>query len=76
VKSRSFEHESTPLHLASKEGHIEVVWFSVEHDAAAAAKDKHGWTPLHRASSSSNLDLAIIFMTMSIMAAAIRGTFV
>ncbi len=76
VNSRSFEHESTPLHLASKEGRIEVVRFLVEHDADAATKDKHGWTPLHRASSSGDLDLAIIFMTMSVMAAQIRGTFV
>jgi len=75
VNSWSFE-QSTPLHLASKEGRIEVVRFLVEHDADAATKDKHGWTPLHRASSSGDLDLAIIFMTMSVMGAQIRGTFV
>jgi len=77
VNSRSFE-QPTPLHLASKEGRIEVVrfLFLVEHDTDAATKDKHGWTPLHRASSSGDLDLAIIFMKISVMAAQIRGTFV
>jgi ankyrin repeat protein len=58
VNSRSFDHDSTPLHLASKEEHVKVARFLVEHGADAAAKDSNGRTPLHWVSEGGDLELA------------------
>ena len=58
VRSRSFDDRLTPLHLASKEGHLGVARILIEHGADAAAKDNLGSTPLHRASESGHVELA------------------
>ena len=62
LNSRSFEDKSTPLHLSSKEGHMEVARFLVEHDADVAAQDDDGWTPLHLASYRGHLELTRMLM--------------
>jgi len=51
VNSRRF---STPLHLASQQGHVEVAHFLVENGADATARDKSGQTPLHEASKGGH----------------------
>jgi len=58
VNSRSFDDGSTPLHLASQKGHVEVARLLVGYGADAAAQDGEGWTPLHRASERGHLDVA------------------
>jgi ankyrin repeat protein len=68
VNSRRFRDKSTPLHLASKKGHVEVARFLVEQGADATtqakngadvtARDKDGRTPLHQASYGGHVDLA------------------
>jgi ankyrin repeat protein len=60
VHSQDVDDESTPLHLASREGHVEVAQFLVKHGARATARDKYGSTPLHQLSQSGNgnVDLA------------------
>jgi ankyrin repeat protein len=58
VNSRRFDNSSTPLHLVSREGRMEVAQFLVEHGADATAKDKIGWTPLHWASERGHIGLA------------------
>src|SRR6267142_1184259 len=55
VNSRRF---STPLHLASQQGHVEVAHFLVENGADATARDKSGQTPLHEASKGGHIELA------------------
>ena len=62
VNSRSFVDESTPLHLALQEGHVEVARLLVERRADLGARDKDGWTPLHRASEMGHVDLARILV--------------
>jgi ankyrin repeat protein len=59
VHSQGGNDESTPLHLASEKGHVEVVRILVEHGADTTVQDNHGSTPLHRASwpSFTNIDL-------------------
>jgi len=62
VNSRSFVDDSTPLHLASQERHVEFVRLLVEHGADRAAQDKDGWTPLHRASERGHVEVARILV--------------
>jgi ankyrin repeat protein len=60
VHSRGFtdEDNATPLHLASKSGHVKVSRFLLEHDADVTAQDKYGMTPLHWASGDGRLEVA------------------
>ena len=49
---------STPLHLASERGHLDLARLLVEHGANVAAQDQDESTPLHLASEGGRLDLA------------------
>jgi len=42
VNSQDVDDDSTPLHLASREGHVEVARFLIEHGADVTAHDKDG----------------------------------
>ena len=46
-------HKLTPLHLAARHGHAEVVKVLLEEGAKLTAQDDMGWTPLHYASRYS-----------------------
>ena len=58
VYSRCGDDEETPLHLASRNGYLEVARVLVERGADVTAQDKDGSTPLHVASRWDHLDLA------------------
>jgi ankyrin repeat protein len=58
VNSRSFDNESTPLHLASREGHGHIARILFEHRADTEARTKDGETPLHLASQRNHVELA------------------
>ena len=58
VNSQYFDDGLTPLHLASRQGHLDIARFLVEHSANVAAQDQGGSTPLHLASERGHLDLA------------------
>jgi len=58
VNSQSFDDASTPLHLTSMEGHVDLVRMLVEHGADLSAQDTESWTPLHWASSMGLVDVA------------------
>ena len=62
IRSRDFEDRSTPLHLASKWGHVEIARFLIEHGAATMAKDTHKWTPLHHAVEKENDDISRLLL--------------
>ncbi len=62
VRSRDFDDESTPLHMASRGGHVEVAHLLVEHGADVKAKNKDRWTPLHSAMGAGSVDLARFFV--------------
>ena len=55
INSRHFNGGSTPLHLVSQQGHIEVAQFLVKHGADVTARTEDGWTPLHGASSGGHI---------------------
>jgi len=57
VNSRGLDDNWTPLHLASRMGHMEVARILVEQGADKEAKDKDGLTPLHHAAEGGSVDL-------------------
>ena len=57
VNSRHLTDSATPLHVASKCGHIEVALKFIEHGASISAKDKDGCTPLHLASEKGKMEV-------------------
>ena len=58
VYARGFFTGLTPLHLASREGHMEIARFLVERGADARAQDNYWTTPLHLASGRGHLEVA------------------
>jgi hypothetical protein len=58
VNSQDFTDSATPLHLASKRGHLEVARMLIERGADVSAQDKDGQTPLHLASQAGRVNVA------------------
>ena len=58
VNSRRFTRDETPLHLTSREGHIDVARLLIDHGANAAAQSVNGTTPLHLASKGGHVAVA------------------
>ena len=62
VHSRGFKTESTPLHLASQRGHVEVARVLLYHGADVTAQNGSGWTPLHEASAEGHMEVVRILL--------------
>ena len=62
VHSRSFDDESTALHMASRGGHEDVVHLLLEHGAELSAQDKDGRTALHLASENGHEKVALLLL--------------
>ena len=62
INSRDLDDNSTPLHLASGEGHVEVARFLVEHRASVTVQDKDGLTPLHWASLQGRVEVTCLLI--------------
>jgi len=58
VNSQSFDDASTPLHLTSRKGYVDVARMLVERGADVSAQAEDGRTPLHWASSYGHVDVA------------------
>jgi len=58
VNSQSFDDASTPLHLTSRKGHVDVARMLVERGADVSAQAQDGRTPLHWASEWGHVDVA------------------
>ena len=58
VHSRSLIDNATPLHLASRYGHIKVARFLLERGADLTAQNKDRETPLHVASRDGQVEVA------------------
>jgi ankyrin repeat protein len=62
VNVMGFDHNSTPLHLASGRGHVDVARILLEHGADATHHDELGLTPLHRASQHGHLEVVRLLL--------------
>ena len=62
VRCRGLTNMVTPLHLASREGHVAVARFLLEHGADADARDNDNCTPLHWASQQGHLELVRVLI--------------
>ena len=58
VNSQSLDDASTPLHLTSRQGHVEVARMLVGRGANMSAQDEDGRTPLHWACREGHVDMA------------------
>jgi ankyrin repeat protein len=62
VNAVGFQNNTTPLHLASSAGHVEVTRALLEHGSDVAAQCEIGATPLHEASSRGNADACRVLL--------------
>ena len=62
VYSHYFSNNVTPLHLASRHGHVEVVCFLLKLGVDVAAQDKFGSIPLHYASNDGQVEIVRILI--------------
>lgn len=53
------------LNYVAEKGFIETVELLIDAEANVNAADEHGWTPLHKSTSSRKLDLIIDFFTQT-----------
>ena len=62
VHFRGFTDNVTPLHLASKYGHVTAADILIERGADLSAQDKYGKTPLHLALEKEQVEIARILI--------------
>ena len=51
----------TPLHLASQEGHTDMVSLLLEKDADVNCRAKNGLTPMHLAAQEDKVSIATVY---------------
>jgi ankyrin repeat protein len=62
VNARGFSNKVTPLHLASRHGHVGVARVLLEHGADVMAQDEDMLTPLHLASGRGHVDVVRVLL--------------
>lgn len=62
VNAAGLAYNRTPLHAASRGGHVDFARILLEHGAEANSQDDDKWTPLHIASQGGHAELAELLM--------------
>ena len=63
VNARGFFDEVTPLHLASRDGHVEVARVLLQNGADVNARDISKWTPLRQAlDDKGHVEVALVLL--------------
>ena len=62
VNARGFDRKETPLHVALRQGHVEVARVLLEHGADTEARDDDDRTPLLWASQFRHVELAQVLL--------------
>ena len=62
LNARGFFDDVTPLHLASRNGHVEVAQVLLEHGADVDARDISKWTPLRHALDKGHVEAARVLI--------------
>lgn len=57
ISSRNKITDSTPLHIATEGGHVEVVKMLLDAGASASDENKVGYAPMHIAAKHGHLEL-------------------
>ena len=61
-KNTKDNHGDTPLHLASKHGHLKVCKILLKNDVDKNARNNDGFTPLHKAAFKGHLKVCRILL--------------
>jgi len=70
VNAVGFQDDTTPLHLASSVGHVDVTRALLEHGSDVTAQCETGATPLHEASSRGHAEVCRVLLEYSANVAA------
>ena len=62
IHARGFDSNETPLHVASRRGHADIVQLLLGHGADGKAQDDIGRTPLHLSSQDGQVEAAQILL--------------
>ena len=62
ILNQKFQQGQTALHLASSEGHFELVCLLLQNGSEINAQDKNHWTPLHCAAQKFQLEICDILL--------------
>ena len=75
VNSQSFDDASTPLHLTSRKGHVNLSRMLINRGADVSAQTKYGATPLHSASGDGHVNVArmLVARGANVSAQAMNG---
>ena len=62
VNARGFDAEESPLHVSSRQGHVEVARVLLEHGADTEARDNDDFSPLEQAAYEGHIELVQILL--------------
>ena len=62
VNARGFDGKETPLHVSSRQGHVEVARLLLEHGADREVRDKNDWSSLERALNKGPVELVNVLL--------------
>jgi ankyrin repeat protein len=62
VNAQGFYNEETPLHVSSRQAHVEIARVLLKHGADTEARDKHGFSPLMRTAQREHVEPVLVLL--------------